>query len=99
MTTLELTSSDVAEFMGVKRQAVDKWLFAGPPVDRSGKIGAISEISDILRHRLRAGMPAVVARRRADAYGGRTMLELIAADEHEWLLQSVRESFDYGRVA
>ncbi len=99
MTALELTSSDMAGLMGVKRQAVDKWLLAGPPVDRSEKIGTISEVSDILRHRLRTGMPAVVARRPADAYGGRTMLELIAADEHEWLLKSVRESFDYARVA
>ncbi|MGH1506248.1 MAG: hypothetical protein ACRBI6_22045 [Acidimicrobiales bacterium] len=99
MTTLDLASGEVAELMGVKRQAVDKWLFAGPPIDRSEKIAAVSEIAEILRHRLREGMPAVVARRPADAYGGRTMLELIAADEHEWLLQSVRESFDYARVA
>lgn len=99
MTTLELSSSDVGGFMGVKRQAVDKWLLAGPPVDRSGKVGAVAEIADILRHRLRDGMPAVVARRRAEAYGDRTMLELIASDEHEWLLQSVKASFDYARVA
>ncbi len=99
MTTLGLTSSDVAEFMGVTRQAVDKWLLAGPPVERVEKIGTVCEISDILRHRLREGLPAVVARRSADAYGGRTMLGLIAADEHEWLLQSVKESFDYARVA
>ena len=43
--------------------------------------------------------PAVVARREADAYGGRSMLDLIAGDEHEWLLQSVNESFDFARVA
>ncbi|WP_419842064.1 hypothetical protein [Candidatus Poriferisodalis sp.] len=99
MTNLELTSGDVAELMGVTRQAVDKWLLAGPPVDRSGKIGAVSEIADILRHRLRDGMPPIVARRRAAAYGGRTILELIAADEHDWLLKSIKESFDYARVA
>jgi len=99
MTTLELTSRDIAELMGVKRQAVDKWLFAGPSVGRYSKIGAISEISDILRYRLRDGMPAIVVRRPADAYGGRTMLEVIAADEHEWLLRSVKESFDYSRIA
>jgi len=99
MTTLGLSSSDVAELMGVKRQAVDKWLLAGPPLDRVAKIGAISAIADILRHRLCEGLPAVVARRQADAYGGRTMLDLIASDEHDWLLRSVRESFDYARIA
>jgi len=99
MTTLGLSSGDVAELMGVKRQAVDKWLLAGPPLDRVAKLGTISEIADILRHRLREGMPAVVVRRQATAYGGRAMLDLIASDEHDWLLQSVRESFDYARSA
>ncbi len=99
MTTLDLSSADVAELMGVTRQAVDKWILSGPPAERMGKIGVIAEISDVLRYRLRAGMPAVVARRSADAYGGRSMLDLIAQDEHEWLLQSVNESFDFARVA
>jgi hypothetical protein len=99
MTTLDLSSSDVAELMGVKRQAVDKWLLAGPPADRMQKIGAVAEIADLLRYRLRDGMPAVVARRAAEAYGGRSMLELIARDEHEWLRKSVKESFDLTRVA
>ena len=63
------------------------------------KIGAIAEISDILRHRLRDGMPPVVARRPADAYGGRSMLEVIADGDHEWLRRSVKDSFDYASVA
>ncbi len=99
MTTLDLTSSDVAQLMGVTRQAVDKWLLTGPPADRAQKIGAIAEIADVLRHRLRDGMPAVVARRAAPAYGDRSMLELIADDQHEWLRESVKDSFDYTRVA
>ena len=99
MTTLDLSSSDIAGLMGVKRQAVEKWLLAGPPAERMGKIGALAEIADILRYRLRDGMPPVVVRRGAEAYGGRTMLEVIAQGEHEWLLKSVRDSFDFTRVA
>ena len=99
MATFELSSKDIAGLMGVTRQAVDKWLRGGPPAERLGKIGAIAGIAGILRDRLRAGMPPVVARRPAEAYGGRTMLEVIAGDEHEWLLRSVRESFDFVRVA
>ena len=99
MTTLDLSSSDVAGLMGVKRQAVDKWLLGGPPAERMGKIGALAEISDILRYRLRDGMPPVVVRRGADAHGGRSMLEVIAQGDHERLLQSVKDSFDYARVA
>ncbi len=99
MTILGMTSTDIAEVMGVKRQAVDKWLLTGPPSDRVAKIGVIAEIAEILRYRLRDGMPPVVARRRAAAYADRSMLELIAADEHDWLLADVRESFDFSRVA
>ncbi len=95
MTTLELTSNDMAELMGVNRQAIDEWLSAGPPVDRCEKINTISEIADTLRYRLHAGVPAVVARHRAEAYGNRTMLELITADEHDWLLHSIKQSFDF----
>ena len=99
MKTLDLSSKDMAGLMGVTRQAVDKWLLGAPPVERIAKIGAIAEISDILRHRLRDGMPPVVARRPAEAYGGRSMIEVIAYGDHEWLLRSVRESFDHARVA
>jgi hypothetical protein len=38
-------------------------------------------------------------RRPADAYGGKTMLELIAADEHGELLAQVRDSFDWTSAA
>ena len=99
MATLALTSSDVAKAMGVTRQAVDKWLRSGTPPERLDRIGALAEIADILRHRLRDGMPAAVVRRPADAYGGRSMLEMIADGEHLKLLESVRASFDYARVA
>ncbi len=99
MKTLELSSTEMAGLMGVTRQAVDKWLQGTPPIERMSKIGAITEISDILRHRLRDGMPPIVVRRPADAYGGRSMLEVIADDDHEWLRRSVKDSFDYASVA
>jgi len=99
MATLDLSSTEMAGLMGVTRQAVDKWLAGAPPIERMEKIGAIAEISDMLRHRLRDGMPPVVARRPAEAYGGRSMLEAIADDDHEWLRHSVRESFDFAAVA
>lgn len=99
MATLALSSNDIAKTMGVTRQAVDKWLRSGSPPDRLDRIGALAETADILRHRLRPGMPAVVVRRPADAYGGRSMLEMIADGEHRELLESVRASFDFARVA
>ncbi|WP_419945021.1 helix-turn-helix domain-containing protein [Candidatus Poriferisodalis sp.] len=99
MATLDLSSGAFAELMGVTRQAVDKWLVSGPPSQRLPKIATIVEIADILRYRLREGMPSIVARRSAPAYEDRTMLELIAADEHEWLLRDIEKMFDYSTTA
>lgn len=99
MAIFDLSSRDVADMMGVTRQAVDKWLLAGPPPERLAKVGAMAQIADILQHRLRAGMPAAVVRRPAEAYGGRSMLDVFADDEHDWLADSVRASFDYAAVA
>lgn len=99
MATLDLSRSEVARLMGVKRQAVDKWLLVGPPAERSEKIGALAAIADVLHYRLKVGMPAIVARSEAEGYRGRSMLDLIGEGEHEWLLESVKESFDFRRVA
>lgn len=99
MEMLDLSSKDMAGLMGVTRQAVEKWLRVGPPPERLGKIAATAGIAGTLRYRLRAGMPPVVVRRPAEAYGGRTMLDVIADDEHEWLLRSLQESFDFAPVA
>lgn len=99
MTTLDLSSGALAEIMGVTRQAVDKWLASGPPPQRLPKIATIVEIADILRYRLREGMAPIVARRSAAAYGDRTMLDLIAADEHQWLLHDIEKMFDYSIAA
>lgn len=99
MAICDLSSRDVAEMMGVTRQAVEKWLLAGPPPDRLAKVGALAQIADTLQHRLRAGVPAAVVRRPAEAYSGRSMLEVVADDEHDWLAESVRTSFDYAAAA
>ena len=99
MSTLGLSSSDVADTMCVDRQAVDEWLVAGPPEEWVGKLGVVSEIADILGDRLLSGLPSVAVRRPADAYDGRTMLDVIRDGEHVWLLQSVKESFDFGTLA
>ena len=96
---MALSTKEVAALMGVTRQAVEKWLRHGPPVARLDKIATVAEIADILRYRLREGLPAAVARRPAEVYGGRSMLEVIAQDDHDWLLSSVRESFDFASVA
>ncbi len=59
----------------------------------------MAAIADILARRLKPARVPGIARRPAAAYDGETMLSLIAADRHEWLLESVRRSFDYALTA
>ncbi|WP_420626855.1 hypothetical protein [Candidatus Poriferisodalis sp.] len=99
MAICDLSSTDVAEMMGVRRQAVDKWLLSGPPPERLEKIGALVEIADTLKYRLREGSPPLAVRMKSDTYGGRNILEVFADDDHQWLLELIRWSFDFNDVA
>ncbi len=99
MAICDLSSTDVAELMGVSRQAVDKWLVSGPPTDRLDKIGALAEIADTLKYRLREGTQPAAVRMKSDIYGGRNILEVFGDDEHQWLLDLIRWSFDFSDVA
>ena len=96
MTTLGLSDFETAQVMGVSPQTIAEWQNDEPPMESAAKIGVIA---DILLPRLRDGMLPVVARRPAVAYGGRTMLDVITDDEHEWLRQDVRDSFNSEYVA
>ncbi len=91
----DLTITDVARLFGVRRQAVQQWLDDGVPSARQTKLLALSEIVDLLeRNLLPERIPGVV-RTSSETYGGVSMLEMIAADRHGELLQSVRRSFDW----
>ena len=94
-----LTITDVARLFGVRRQAVQQWLEEDVPAARQPKLLAILEIADLLeRNLLPERIPGVV-RAPAEAYEGRSMLGLIAADRHQELLESVRRSFDWAWTA
>ena len=94
-----LSVTELAGLFGVTRQAASLWLVDKPPSARLPKVAAVAAVADILAHRLKAARIGGVARKPTAAYGGRSMLELIAADEHDWLLESVRRSFDYATTA
>ncbi|MBA2641756.1 MAG: hypothetical protein H0U82_02355 [Actinobacteria bacterium] len=99
MDAFELSKTELASLFGVRRQAVDQWLVRGVPSERQEKVQTLVAICDLLERKLKPGRLAGVARRPADAYGGKTMLELIAADRHRELLRLVRESFDWASAA
>ena len=94
-----LSITELGALFGVTRQAAGLWLTDGPPAARRAKAATAAAIADLLAHRLKPARVPGIARRPAPAYGGRSMLEVIAADEHEWLLESVRHSFDYAATA
>ena len=94
-----LSTAELGRLFGVSRQAADQWLGSDVPADRRGKASTVLAIADLLSHRLKPGKLPGVARRPAGAYGGRTMLEMIAAGQHEELRESVRASFDFAKTA
>jgi DNA-binding XRE family transcriptional regulator len=99
MDAFALSKTELASLFGVRRQAVDQWLERGVPSERQEKVQTLIAICDLLERKLKPGRLAGVARRPADAYGGKTMLELIAADRHRELLELVRASFDWATAA
>ena len=99
MDAFELSKTELASLFGVRRQAVDQWLERGVPSERQEKVQTLIAICDLLERKLKPGRLAGIARRPADAYGGKTMLELIAADQHRELLELVRDSFDWATAA
>lgn len=99
MQLFGLDRTEVARLFGVTRQAVEQWEQRGVPPDRQAKLSTIEAIGELLAHKLRPGALPGVARRRAEAYGGETMLDMIAGDRHEVLLEDVRASFDWAATA
>lgn len=94
-----LNKAELGRLFGVSRQAAADWLKHEIPSDRRGKASVVLSIADLLAYRLKPGRLPGVARRPAEAYGGLSMVEMIAADRHEELLDSVRASFDFAQTA
>jgi transcriptional regulator with XRE-family HTH domain len=97
---LGLTNSDVADLFGVKRQAVDQWEESGEvPTARREKLANLLTVGDLLERKLSPGRLQLVARRRADAYGGITMLDMVAADRDAELRELTERAFDWSGTA
>lgn len=95
----KLSKTELGGLFGVSRQAIDHWLAHGVPTDRQEKLTALLALADLLEAKLKPDRVPGVARRPAAAYNGRSMLEMVAADRHRELLDSVRGSFDWSTGA
>jgi hypothetical protein len=99
MAAWQLSITDVARLFGVARQAVQQWLDDGAPAARQPKLATILRIADLLdRNLLPERVPAVV-RTPAVAYGDRSILQAVAADDHEGVHEAVARSFDWASTA
>ena len=99
MRLFKLSKSELGRLFGVSRQAVDGWLANGVPADREEKLATLLALADLLERKLKADRIPGIARRPADAYGGKTMLALIAENRQRELLGLVRESFAWSQAA
>jgi hypothetical protein len=96
---LGLNQTELGALFGVRRQAVDQWAARGVPAERQEKLATLGEIADLLAAKLKRDRIPGVARRSADAYGGRSMLEAIAAGDEEPVLAELRDAFDWAAAA
>ena len=99
MRVFALSKAELGRLFGVSRQAVDGWRAKGVPADRQEKLATLLALADLLERKLKSDRIPGVARRPADAYGGKTMLDLIAEDRQRELLGLVRDSFAWSQAA
>lgn len=94
-----LSLTELGELFGVSRQAVTEWLDKGVPAERRSKLQTILSVAELLQRKLRPGRLPAVSRKPAEAYGDLSMLQMIAADRHQELLDDVRRSFEWSTTA
>jgi hypothetical protein len=96
----DLTNSEVADLFGVKRQAVDQWEGSGEvPTARREKLANLLSVGELLARKLTPGRLPLVARRRADVYGGLTMLDMVRTDRDGELRTLTEQAFDWSGTA
>jgi hypothetical protein len=94
-----LNQTELAALFGVRRQALDRWNAHGVPAERQEKLATLGEVADLLSARLNPSRIPGVVRRPAAAYGGRSILAAIEADEQDAVLDELRDAFDWSTAA
>jgi transcriptional regulator with XRE-family HTH domain len=96
----DLNTGEVAELFGVTRQAVEQWERNGDvPAARHEKLANLLSVGELLERKLKPGRLPLVARKRADAYGGLTMLDMVRADRDDELRELTERAFDWSVTA
>jgi DNA-binding transcriptional regulator YiaG len=99
LSSWQLSIAEAARLFGVTRQAMQQWLAGDVPPARQPKVLAVMRIADLLSRNIRPDRIPGIVRSPAPGYDGATMLQLIAQDRHQELLDSVARSFDWAATA
>ena len=99
LSSWQLSTAEAARLFGVTRQAMQQWLAGDVPPARQPKVLAVVRIGDLLSRNIRPERIPGIVRSPAPGYDGATMLQLIARDRHQELLDSVARSFDWAATA
>jgi len=95
----DISATQLGQMFDISRQAASKWLTEGAPAARRDQVAVLGQATDLLDQWVkRERIPAVV-RRRVDALGGRTRLDVALAGEFEMLRDEVADTFDLTRIA
>jgi len=96
----DLSAGELGELFGVSRQAVEQWEQHGDvPAARQEKLANLLSVGELLDRKLSPGRLPLVARRRADAYGGLTILEMVRDDRDRELRELTERAFDWSGTA
>lgn len=96
---LGLTDTELGDLFGVSRQAIAQWRRRGVPAERRAKLAHLASVVDLLERKLKPGRLPLVARRPAEAFGGKTVLEMVAAGREAEVRDLVERAFDWSTAA
>ena len=99
LSSWQLSTAEAARLFGVTRQAMQQWLEGGVPAARHPKVLAVLRIADLLSRNIQPERIPGIVRSPASGFDAATMLQLIAQDRHQELLDSVARSFDWAATA
>ena len=68
-------------------------------MQRREKLANLLSIGELLERKLSSGRLPLVARRRADAYGGLTMLDMVKRDRDDELRELTERAFGWATTA
>lgn len=98
MASWDLSAAAAGRIFGVSRQAVAKWRGSGVPDDRAVALADLAAATDVLERYVRRDRIPAVVRRPADLLGGRSLLELAEAGEHEAVRRGAARMVDLRRA-